>query len=280
MSAPKAPPALLTSTCSTGPTRSASAATDARSVTSHAVATPPISSASVSIRSVRRAAQCTRKPSAARRRAVAAPMPLLAPVTRAIRRLLGAGTMVRLCRAASDGRLAGRVGPSEDGRSGSTGSRPPDARRSGHRSSRRPGLGGRRLPLGRRRRPRRARPVLGRGGADHAVPPRARHAAGQARPARAAAVRGLRAAAAVLDGRRLRRLVGRRRRDRLGHRRGRGGGVRGRPAGAADARSAPRSETPRATTRRESDRRTPRLGSLEESADRKACTWGHWIASR
>ena len=81
-------------------------------------------------------------------------------------------------------------------------------------------------------------------GADHAVPPRAGHAAGQARPARAAAVRGLRAAVAVLDGRRLRRLVGIRRRHRLGDRGGRGRGCsrscswRGRP------RSAPRSEEP------------------------------------
>ena len=48
------------------------------------------------------------------------------------------------------------------------------------------------------------------------VPPRARHPAGQARTARAAAVRGVRPAVAVLDGGRVRRHLGLRRRCRVG----------------------------------------------------------------
>ena len=50
---------------------------------------PPISAASASTRSARRAAQNTWKPSAASCRAVAAPIPLLAPVTTAVRVSMG-----------------------------------------------------------------------------------------------------------------------------------------------------------------------------------------------
>ena len=86
--ASNAPPALFTSTSSRGPTAFASAATEAASVTSQATAKPPISSARAVIRSSRRAAQTTRKPSPASARAVAAPIPLLAPVTTAVRSLM------------------------------------------------------------------------------------------------------------------------------------------------------------------------------------------------
>ena len=55
-------------------------------------------------------------------------------------------------------------------------------------------------------------------------------------------------------------------------------GVRGRPAGAADP--AARHALRRLSGLGGNQTRNPRLGSLEESADRKACTWGHWIASR
>ncbi len=84
-SAPTAPPATLTSNEHDG-TACASAATESASVTSTTIARPPISSATAPRRSARRAAQTTSKPSCARRRAVAAPMPLLAPVTTAVRR--------------------------------------------------------------------------------------------------------------------------------------------------------------------------------------------------
>ncbi len=59
-------------------------------MTSHGTARPPISAARDSIRSVRRAAQTTSKPSPASDRAVAAPIPLLAPVTTAMRGLMAA----------------------------------------------------------------------------------------------------------------------------------------------------------------------------------------------
>jgi hypothetical protein len=78
-STPSAPPALLTSTESSG-TVSASSATEWGSVTSSRIARPPISFASSSRRSSRRAAATTSNPALARARAVAAPIPLLAPV--------------------------------------------------------------------------------------------------------------------------------------------------------------------------------------------------------
>ncbi len=90
-SSPRAPPALLTRRV-TGPgawaAASASPATDSSEVMSQvtAVACPPaaVISATRSVsRSARRAAASTWKPSAARRRAVAAPIPLDAPVTMA-----------------------------------------------------------------------------------------------------------------------------------------------------------------------------------------------------
>jgi hypothetical protein len=74
---------LFTSTSTCGPAAAASDCTDVSEVTSQVTARPPISRASAPIRSVRRAAHTTRKPSPARARAVAAPMPLLAPVTTA-----------------------------------------------------------------------------------------------------------------------------------------------------------------------------------------------------
>src|SRR3954453_5822539 len=86
-STPSAPPALFTSTRQPG-TASASAATDSSSRTSRATAWPSISFASASSRSTRRAAQTTSKPSVASLRAVASPIPLLAPVTTATGRLI------------------------------------------------------------------------------------------------------------------------------------------------------------------------------------------------
>src|SRR5215213_245645 len=85
---PNAPPASLTSTCSESPTASANPATDSGEVTSQVTAVPPISRASSSIRSVRRAAHTTAYPSWASARAVAAPIPLEAPVTTAVRRFM------------------------------------------------------------------------------------------------------------------------------------------------------------------------------------------------
>ena len=84
--ASNAPPALLTSTSSRGPTAAASAATDGGvgDVAGHRRGRRS-PAASGSIRSARRAAQTTWKPSAASARAVAAPIPLLAPVTTAVR---------------------------------------------------------------------------------------------------------------------------------------------------------------------------------------------------
>ena len=82
-SMPTAPPALLTST-SQPSSAAANSSTDAWSVTSSRTGRAPISPASSASRSSRRAATTTEKPSATSRRAVAAPMPLLAPVTTAI----------------------------------------------------------------------------------------------------------------------------------------------------------------------------------------------------
>src|SRR6266705_1424624 len=85
-SAPSAPPALLTSTA-TSSSESASDATEAGEVTSSGTARMPgVDAAKASSRSSRRAAATTEYPSAARRRAVAAPIPLLAPVTTAVPR--------------------------------------------------------------------------------------------------------------------------------------------------------------------------------------------------
>ena len=90
-SRPRAPPALFTSSV-TGPGAASAAAarpaTDSSEVTSQAtaVAVPPAASiwaTSAASRSVRRAAASTWNPSAASRRAVAAPIPLDAPVTMA-----------------------------------------------------------------------------------------------------------------------------------------------------------------------------------------------------
>src|SRR5579872_2409877 len=89
VSAPMAPPALATRTSqrSRDPAR---ASTAGRSVTSSrcASACPPrslICFATSSIRSVRRAASTTKYPASASLAAVAAPIPLLAPVTTAVR---------------------------------------------------------------------------------------------------------------------------------------------------------------------------------------------------
>src|SRR6185437_5479350 len=87
VSAPNAPPALLTST-SQRSTALANCCTAARSVTSSTVASawPPSPRswpASSSIRLARRAARITRYPARASLVAVAAPIPLLAPVTTA-----------------------------------------------------------------------------------------------------------------------------------------------------------------------------------------------------
>src|SRR3954451_1787861 len=63
--------------------RSTAACACSRSVTSASIASPPISPASASSRSLRRAATATVAPCAASARAVASPIPLLAPVTSA-----------------------------------------------------------------------------------------------------------------------------------------------------------------------------------------------------
>ena len=84
-SAPNAPPALFTSTSSSSPSPAANSRTDSASVTSSRAGRTPVSFARVSSRSSRRAAAITSNPSATSRRAVAAPIPLLAPVTTAVR---------------------------------------------------------------------------------------------------------------------------------------------------------------------------------------------------
>ena len=84
---------------------------------SQLTATPPISAASSSMRSVRRAAHTTRKPSSASARAVAAPMPLEAPVTTAVRVWVVSVLMCPSCQdgpviiAAADGSALGNPGP-------------------------------------------------------------------------------------------------------------------------------------------------------------------------
>src|SRR5581483_2482725 len=83
-SSPRAPPALFTST-SQASTSAANASTDAVSVTSNASGRAPRGPATSRNLSMRRAPTTTSKPSFARRAAVAAPMPLLAPVTTAVR---------------------------------------------------------------------------------------------------------------------------------------------------------------------------------------------------
>src|SRR6185437_7497879 len=97
---PIAPPALLTSTvipAGSAAALAASAATDSGSVTSSAIGSmPSVPAASSTNRSTRRAAAQTAKPSAASRRAVAAPIPLEAPVTTAIPR---EPAMCRFCRS-------------------------------------------------------------------------------------------------------------------------------------------------------------------------------------
>src|SRR6476659_4406505 len=82
-SRPSAPPALLTSTETPG-SASASSATESESVTSRRSARPPTSRTTSSTRSRRLAAPTTSKPAPASDLTVAAPIPLLAPVTSAI----------------------------------------------------------------------------------------------------------------------------------------------------------------------------------------------------
>ena len=84
-SRPLAPPALLTSSFASG-TAAAKAATDSASVTSRRTAVPSISAAISAQRSTRRAPSTTWNPASASARAVAAPMPELAPVTTAVGR--------------------------------------------------------------------------------------------------------------------------------------------------------------------------------------------------
>jgi len=84
-SSPFAPPALFTSTRA-APTPPAKAAIEPASRTSSGSAVPPISSAISVSSSIRRAPSTTWKPAAARARAVAAPIPALAPVTTAVGR--------------------------------------------------------------------------------------------------------------------------------------------------------------------------------------------------
>src|SRR5215211_3752619 len=87
-SRPTPVPALLTSRSAwpwRSPTAAAKASTEAGSVTSRARVVAPTSSARAWRRSVRRAPATTWKPALASRRALAAPIPLDAPVTTAIR---------------------------------------------------------------------------------------------------------------------------------------------------------------------------------------------------
>ncbi len=81
-SSPFAPPALLTSTRQSG-TAATKASTESWSVTSRRSAVPSTSAATAAQRSTLRAPSTTAKPDAASARAVAAPMPELAPVTTA-----------------------------------------------------------------------------------------------------------------------------------------------------------------------------------------------------
>ena len=83
---PAGKPAALTSAVRFGPARLNARSTAAASATSHgtASATPPaarMSAATASNAAARRASSSTRRPGAASSRAVAAPTPLLAPVT-------------------------------------------------------------------------------------------------------------------------------------------------------------------------------------------------------
>ena len=130
-SRPSAPPALWTirSTCgSAGP----SSATESGSATSRRIARPPTSAASASQRSRRRAADTVSKPAAARARTVAAPIPLEAPVTRAIR-LRCALTRRRLRGRARDPldleRLAANLAAAERDRGSTSSSRTPSCSR-------------------------------------------------------------------------------------------------------------------------------------------------------
>src|SRR3954447_5227248 len=82
-SGPSPPPALLTRTETSG-RASASSATESGSVTSRRSARPPTSRTTSSTRSRRLAAPTTSKPAPASDLTVAAPIPLLAPVTSAI----------------------------------------------------------------------------------------------------------------------------------------------------------------------------------------------------
>jgi hypothetical protein len=86
-SRPRAPPAALTSTRHSG-TAEQNRCTESGSVTSRGAARPPSSSASTCRRSSRRAPTTRSNPSADSRRAVAIPIPLLAPVTTAVPRLM------------------------------------------------------------------------------------------------------------------------------------------------------------------------------------------------
>src|SRR4051794_38583935 len=108
---PNAPPALFTSSWSSEPTASVSVATSSADVTSHCTARPSISLASASMRSSRRAAQITSKPSRARYRADAAPIPLLAPVTTARGRSLEVIPRVSQRRSGTGPTVSGPAGP-------------------------------------------------------------------------------------------------------------------------------------------------------------------------
>src|SRR5262245_7352743 len=108
-SRPSAPPALLTRTETSG-RASATRATESGSVTSRCRARPPASRAISSTRSRRLAAPTTLNPAAASERKAAAPLPLLGPVTRAVRPLqFIAGTLPAGGRHDSLGRTADRL---------------------------------------------------------------------------------------------------------------------------------------------------------------------------
>ncbi len=105
--APSMTPAFAT-TRSAGPspdrTAPAAASTAARSVTSTGTASPPISAAIASRRSLRRPRTATAAPAAANARAVASPSPLVAPVTTAMRPVRVASVNVVMRPACGGGR--------------------------------------------------------------------------------------------------------------------------------------------------------------------------------
>src|SRR5438445_3256740 len=113
-SRPRAPPALLTRTRTSG-TCETNRRTDSLSVTSSGRARPPISPAIFSSRSRRLAPRTTSNPTPASARAVAAPIPADAPVTTAIPRSPTLRQLIQTVRGGTLGRHARTLGPGHPG---------------------------------------------------------------------------------------------------------------------------------------------------------------------